>query len=248
LDLDLSKNLHLKTLSCSFNQLSVIDISKNNKLETLLCNYNKLTSLDIQNHTSLINLMLTNNQIAALDVSRLSNLNRLECNNNLLTNLDLSNNKVLEFLRCENNKLINLNLKNANNEKIASSYTNYPNFKNNPDLTCILVDNKSYSDTNWSSKKDLSMNFSESCTLGTDSVFFATTIISPNPTHGLLTINNTALDQVKVYNLLGQLQKSFVILTNQENHTFDLSTLSKGVYFIILENNNEIAKRKIIIN
>ena len=238
----------LKSLSCSSNLLSSINISKNSQLETLLCNYNKLTVLDIQNNNSLTNLMLTNNQIAVLDVSKLSNLNRLECSDNVLSSLDVSNNKVLEFLRCENNKLTTLNLKNTNNAKMAYTFSNYPNFKNNPNLTCIMVHSKIYSDANWGSKKDLTMSYSESCTLGTFNSFFEKTVIYPNPTRGMLNIKNAALDKVSIYNTLGQLQKTFVILTNTEEHAMDLSQLSKGVYFIVLENGKKITERKFIMN
>ena len=55
------------------------------------------------------------------------------------------------------NQLSTLNLKNGNNTKLTSV-----NFINNPNLTCIQVDNKAYSDANWSNK-DASTSYSENC-------------------------------------------------------------------------------------
>ena len=81
-----------------------------------------------------------------------------------------------------------------------------------------------------------------------DDSFFDQTLISLNPIKRQLNIEKGILDRIIVYDTLGQLQKKFVFLNNSEYHTIDLSELSKGIYFVVLENNNRTAKRKIIID
>ena len=55
----------------------------------------------------------------------------------------------------------------------------------------------------------------------------------PNPTNGIVHIEAGDINKVEVYNLLGQLA-----LTAEKVETIDLSHLEKGVYFLIISNNN----------
>ena len=89
---------------------------------------------------------------------------------------------------------------------------------------------------------------SESFVSEADDSFFEKTVVHLNPSYRLLDIRNAVLDKISVYDILGQLQKAVVILTNREEHVIDLSQLSKGTYFIVLEKDNKEARRKIIIN
>ena len=56
----------------------------------------------------------------------------------------MSTNTALTQLYCFHNQLTSLDVRNGNN-------TNFTNFysTNNPDLTCIFVDDASYSTANW---------------------------------------------------------------------------------------------------
>lgn len=176
--LDISKNILLQSLDCSDNKLTTIDLSNNKDLQFIDCGSNLLTNLDLSKHTVLTNLychsnrltvldvsknikllllVCGSNQLANLDVSKNTNLQVFSCYNNLITDLDLSNNKDLAALNCNINQLSTLNLKNGNNTKLTSV-----NLINNPNLTCIQVDNKAYSDANWSNK-DASTSYSENC-------------------------------------------------------------------------------------
>jgi hypothetical protein len=69
--------------------------------------------------------------------------------NNQLTSLDVSQNSALTLLDCRNNQLTSLDVRNGNNINI--DHLSYPGFKteNNPNLTCIDVDDVNYSTTNW---------------------------------------------------------------------------------------------------
>ncbi|MFP3813455.1 hypothetical protein, partial [Bacillus sp. SIMBA_005] len=71
---------------------------------------------------------------------------------------DISSNSVLTEISCENNLLSTLNLKNGNN----TNFTTY-DFRNNPNMPCIEVDNASYSLANWSSKKDAATTYNVYC-------------------------------------------------------------------------------------
>ncbi|MTH15477.1 T9SS type A sorting domain-containing protein [Flavobacterium sp. LC2016-01] len=188
--LNVSKNTALNTLVCNTNKLTALDVSGNTALTRLLVYGNKLTNIDASTNTLLssfdcslnlitslnvsknINLQFlycNNNKLTTLDVSANTKLGTFDCANNELTYLDVSNNKNLSSLECESNKLKNLNLKNGNNT-LFDGYNFDPNliiyridFRDNPDLTCIEVDNVAYSNEKWSSRKDALASFSTDC-------------------------------------------------------------------------------------
>ena len=170
--LDLSKNVSLTSLSCSLNQLVTlevsnnkslidltvtgnklisIDISKNVLLTSIDASINGMTSLDVSNNVALTYLSCNTNQLTTLDLSKNLALKFLYCDNNQLTTLDLSKNVGLIFLRCYENKLSSLNLKNGKNTLINTSFLN---LTQNPNLSCILVDDVAYANTTWTDKKD----------------------------------------------------------------------------------------------
>ena len=110
----------------------------------MICNQNQLTSLDLSNNNALTLLICNQNQLTSLDLSNNNALTGLICNQNQLTSLDVSNNNALTGLICNDNQLISLDVRNGNNIIIGTFDTT-----NNPNLTCIYVDDASYSTTNW---------------------------------------------------------------------------------------------------
>ncbi|MFK5879884.1 MAG: T9SS type A sorting domain-containing protein [Flavobacteriaceae bacterium] len=76
----------------------------------------------------------------------------LNCFSNQLINLNVSQNAALSSLNCNNNLLENLNVQNGNNSNFVSTIlgTDF-SATNNPNLTCIKVDDIAYSTANWSS-------------------------------------------------------------------------------------------------
>ena len=62
-------------------------------------------------------------------------LKYLECNDTEITNLDLSSNPLMEGLIAKNCKLQSLDFRNINVSNVDTINT-----INNPDLTCIYVD------------------------------------------------------------------------------------------------------------
>ena len=125
-------------------------------LTYLVCYENQITSLDVSNNPALTYLDCFANQLTSLDVSNNTALTYLTCQANQLTSLNVSNNMALTTLHCNNNELNCLNVKNGNNANLELSADN------NPNLTCIEVDNAAWSTANWTGI-DSQTSFSEDC-------------------------------------------------------------------------------------
>ncbi|HKM92695.1 MAG TPA: T9SS type A sorting domain-containing protein [Prolixibacteraceae bacterium] len=109
-------------------------------LEELFCYSNKLSSLDVSKNTSLTTLSCSKNQLSSLDVSANTALTFLSCSKNQLSSLDVSKNIALEYLHCFDNQLTSLDVRNRNNSQFITFEAH-----NNPNLSCIYVDNKAAS-------------------------------------------------------------------------------------------------------
>jgi Leucine-rich repeat (LRR) protein len=149
----------LESINCSNNNLTNLDVSNNTALTSLSSAYNPLTNLDVSNNVNLLDLYCEQNLLTSLDVSNNTSLEYLDCTSNSLTSLDLSSNSALTELYCSNNNLNSLNIQNGANAAIntGSLYA-----QNNPNLTCIQVDDVAYSTTNWANI-DPTASFSLNC-------------------------------------------------------------------------------------
>ncbi|MDA8910802.1 hypothetical protein N9I21_03325, partial [Crocinitomicaceae bacterium] len=149
----------LTYLDCEGNQLTSLDVSQNTALNTLFCYSNQLTSLNVTQNMALESLECDNNQLTSLDVTQNTALWWLMCDNNQLISLDLSNNNNLQMFYAMNNQLNCINAKNGNNIIIYDFAVG-----NNPNLTCIEVDDSEWSTNNWDPiLLDPQMYFSEDC-------------------------------------------------------------------------------------
>ena len=260
--LDFAKNTTLGYLDCAVNRLTALNVSLNTVLNTLSCYGNQLAVLDITNVTSLANLYCSGNQFKNLDVSKNTALYNFGCNNNQLTTLDVSNNTALRFLYCDSNqfvtldvskntalRLINcysnpllksLNLKNGNNVHLTLD------LDNNPNLTCITVDDAAYSNANWSAYKDVKATYSTTCALGVNDVLFNKMTVYPNPTNWQLHIDNISLEKATVYDDLGRLVKT-KSFEGESSNILDLRDVVKGAYFIYFQSNGVNIVRKIVV-
>jgi hypothetical protein len=146
ISLDVSTNTNLTDLRCHSNNLTSLDVSSNTALVFFYCSDNNLTSLDVSTNTNLTDLMCHTNSLTSLDVSNNTVLAVLVCHLNSLNSLDLSANLNLDRLYCFSNSLTSLNVANGNNSNIGGA-----DFiaSNNPNLTCIIVDDVTYSNANW---------------------------------------------------------------------------------------------------
>ncbi len=162
--LDVSQNVALEELECTDNELASIDLSQNLSLLALYVDENQLTTLDLSKNVALERLVVYDNQLTTLDLSQNVALETLEAYDNQLTTLDLSQNLALETLEAYDNQLTYLTLKNGNN---ASTFS-YVKVTNNPDLSCIEVDDATAATAgtgNYSRwDKDATASFNEDCT------------------------------------------------------------------------------------
>ncbi len=157
--LDVSQNTALWNLDCYGNSLNSLILGHNTSLNFLNCSNNNLSSLDISNTTTLGFLSCAYNSLISLNISN-NHLGNLYCPNNLLSNLDVSSNTSLGYLNCSYNSLISLNVANGNDTYL------YLETNNNPNLTCIQVDNAAWSTANWTvggGNIDATASFSLNC-------------------------------------------------------------------------------------
>ncbi len=156
--IDVSQNLQLTHLQV-FTQgtlFNSIDVSNNINLINLIIVGNAITSLDTKNNTQLTYLNVNDNPITELDVSHLNSLQTLATFATEIEELNLSNNNNLTVLLAENGLLKRINLKNNSNRSIT-----YLDLRNNPNLTCILVDDANYSETATDWYKDSTASYIE---------------------------------------------------------------------------------------
>ena len=143
--LDISHNI-IQTLRCEHNQISQIYANDFSNLTFLTCDYNMIQSLDLVTASNLSVLSCSYNLLQNLVLTQNTQLTELMCSNNQLTTLDLSHQNQLTKIICNNNQLTSLDVRNGNNSNIST--VNFQS-QNNPDLSCIYVDNPSWSQTNW---------------------------------------------------------------------------------------------------
>jgi Leucine-rich repeat (LRR) protein len=243
----------LKVLYCANNEIASFDFSKNLNLEVLECYSNSATSIDVSQNTKLYKLRCFGNKFTSLDVSN-NPLTSLECSNNPLVSLDLSKNIALQFLICKYNgdSFKSLNLKNGHNIQLNSYvhpiYGASFDLKGNDKLTCIQVDDATYSDTNWPNVKDATAVYSTNCAaLGIEESVFATVAVYPNPAKAMIHIDNVVLEKATIYNALGSKVQSNVFENANTNNTIDTSGLSKGIYFLYLQSAGATTAKKIVV-
>jgi hypothetical protein len=140
-----------------------IQVSEAEVFEGIIyCDYASISDLTgIEAFTALNTLYCAGNQLTSLDVTHNTVLEKLLCYNNQLTSLDVSQNSALDFLGCEDNQLECLNVKNGNNTAFQLLHAN-----GNTNLTCVEVDNVSYSMNNWNNVLfifDVQTSFSTDC-------------------------------------------------------------------------------------
>lgn len=222
----------LEFLDCKFNALTSLDVSHNTSLLWLWCADNQLTSLDVSNNPLLFSIDCSSNQIRSLDVSNNPLLEwGMICDNNQITSLDVSNNPVLRNVICHSNELTSLDLRNGNNTNI--DVANYDS-RDNPNLTCIYVDDTAYSAQYWTNI-DLNSTFVENeaeCSELSveDNRSGIGWIVYPNPTNDYLYINGiTSPLSATVYNIVGQR-----VLFTENTDKIEVSELSEGVYVVMV--------------
>ncbi len=147
--LNLSQNTALTDLNVDRNNLTELDVSQNTALIQLFLSGNQLTVIDVSDNTALSWLYLDANQLTAIDVSQNTVLGQLQASSNNLTDIDVSQNTNLFLLFLKKNDLKKVNLANGNNTKLTNL-----NLSDNPDLTCVQVDDPANIPSAWEGKYD----------------------------------------------------------------------------------------------
>ena len=239
--LDVSTCTALTYLNCSHNQLTSLDVSTCSALTTLDCSYNQLSSLDVSSCTALTVLLCYYNQVSSLDVSTCSALTTLYCGVNQLTSLDVSTCTALTSLDCSYNQLTSLDVKNGNNINMVYFFAD-----NNPNLSCIEVDNVAWSNANWSDYIDATASFSLNCSgAGISDINERNTLmIYPNPTNGDFTITGLELLGSVSSLTLTDMNGKVVKVLDTKATKFSMGEIKPGVYFlnIISGNKQEVLK------
>ena len=226
-----NNNPNLIEIFCYNNQITNLDISNLLSLEQLICWNNQISNLDLSNHSNLTMLQCGGNLLTTLDVSNNLLLENIDCRQNQLSSLDLSNHTALTSLQCFDNNLTNLDLRNGNNSNMTAF-----NATQNPSLSCIDVDDVTWSTANWSSSIDPQTIFSTDCsTVGLSDISVSDISAYPNPTQGNFTIDFGGITtEVKAtfINNLGQ-----IIFTQQYTTTSPITMnidTPRGIYFLDL--------------
>ena len=248
----------LTELICAYNQLTSLDLSTNTALTLLWAQYNSLTSLNVSNNILLENLSYGNNSIPFVDTSTNTALKELYVYSNPLTNFDISNNTALELLQCYSTQITSLDISNHSSltslecysnsltslniaNGVNSSFTTF-DAQNNPNLTCIQVDDVAYSTTNWTNI-DVASSFSTNCAaLSLNDYELQNISIYPNPVRNTLNIQlEERLEKVEVYSILGRK----VLRSNTTE--INVSRLSLGVYLLkIYTQDGKIGVKRLI--
>lgn len=240
-NLDVSNNTLLTNLLCHENNLTNIDLTFNTNLEYLfLYNNFGITNIDVSNAPNLIRLHLANTSLSSVDVSSNLNLENISISGTNISDLELSNQSNLTHLYCYDANLSSLNVQNGNNLNIIHFFS-----QNNPNLTCILVDDATYSTANWTNVDPAStfVNNQMECNLLSNEDFDRNNFFNvyPNPTASNITISSKlAIDKIEVFNLLGE-----KVMERNET-TFDVKSLKTGIYLLKIFAENKVSVKKFI--
>lgn len=246
-NIDVTQNPNLEQFLIQINELTSLDVSQNPNLIRLICAANNLTSLDLTQNPNLERLNFGQNLITEINITQNPNLTLFACYYNEIENLDLSQHQLLEEIYAVHNELTSLNIKNGNNMNLFRLLA-----YDNPDLTCIGVDDEIYANsqpcdlpnTGWC--KDETAAYSENCTLGVNDTDESDLIsLYPNPVNSVLKIVNNSSNEITSIKLYDQLGK--LVLNEVENlQEINISHLSRGLFLVALQTKNNILTKKMI--
>ena len=247
IDLGYDNAVDGQVLTVNINGVSFLNVSSKaisdltgiedfTSLNELQCYSNQLTNLNVSQNTSLTHLYCNSNQLTNLDVSQNTSLTDLQCYSNQITNLDISQNTALADLNCSSNQLTSLDLRNGNNQNLL----NIAVFANTA-LTCIHVDDVTFSNNNWTSI-DAQHYFSTNCTNSVQEIPSSISIY-PNPTNNLFQIeieNFNGSFEAELYTFTGKLLET----TNKPS--VSLADYPRGIYLLKVAYGGRVERLKVV--
>lgn len=234
-DNQLSGNLPVFISNCT--KLTALALDYNNFDGTIPIEYASLTAME--------SLYFSGNNLTG-DVTNvyasMPNLERLFLDENTFEDtLDLSANENIRLVFLMDNNLSKLDLRNGNNIGIETRRV-----QNNPNLTCIFVDDKNNIPANW--HKDPTATYVETqaeCdVLDTEDFKETRFSVYPNPTSKFLnfeTNSDVKIIQTTIINITGK-----VVHTSKSKRQIDVSNLNNGIYFLKIKTNQGITIKKFI--
>ncbi|MEM6686549.1 MAG: hypothetical protein AAF617_12270 [Bacteroidota bacterium] len=166
---------NFEVLSCGFGEITSLNLSQLPALKEVSCISNELTALDVSNNTQLRKLNCSLNNLTELSIGANVSLEEVNASFNALITVDLSTNTALQIVDVAHNNLVSCSIDNGFNTAITAF-----NATNNPDLTCIKVDDETYATNNWT-QIDVQTGFSNSCTIEiAPRVFLQGALLNPN--------------------------------------------------------------------
>lgn len=239
--LNVSANTGLTTLYCHTNNLEEIDVSTNTALKFFYCNSNNISSLNLNTNTALLTLECSFNSLSSLNLTNNTSLDYLDCGANEITSLDLTYNYYLTHMYCYNNLLTTIDLRNFNNQ-----YLTYFSSLNNPNLSCIYVDQVTWCQENWTDVDAHTHIVANETACSMDVLSFSKSIkcsIFPNPTKDSFVIYSPkSILKVELYNILGKLVKSFPL-----QNSYSVRDLPKGIYLVSINAKQTKTTKKLIL-
>lgn len=155
IDLQLDDVIDGAVANDSIDSITFLDISSKNisdltgisafaALDTLIVSNNQLTNLNVSAVNNLKYLDASSNALSDFNLN--ISIEELYFQDNNLEQADLSSFGNLKAIRLEDNNLIFLDISNGNNENLikTSSTSQHVDFRNNPRLECVKVDNINY--------------------------------------------------------------------------------------------------------
>jgi len=252
--LDLSNNYSLASLDCEYNDILselILPSSGPNGSESPLGfiygRINRISSIDLTNSPNLHTAYFQRNLIPQVNLQFNPLLETLILSRNLVTEINVCNNPLLYFFNIDYNNITELDI--SNNPLLIYMKGH------NTSLSCVRVSNldNPYLDDPYISPYYwfdegveflLDCGFENQCELlGFSEQELSNFSIYPNPTTDYINIDCSSLESVSVYNIIGK----EVIKANNQNR-IDVSTLSKGVYFIKVSDGINSSTKKFIKN
>lgn len=255
-NLNLSSNINLKTVSC-FTSAATINVNNLSQLTNLTLSGNftslnvndaedllflnvqaPLNTLNLSNNTKLINISLSETTFTSLNLSTCLNLEIIEISNGEMQTLNLGNIEHVRYLFVPNNKLTSLNANNLFNLDIVNCQNNL--------LTNLFLENGTIEqEVDFTGNPNLAsiccdaneiVYIQNDCNIlgyntNVASCTAATRQISmfPNPVKNLLHLSaGENIEKVEFYTSNGIL----VMTSTEANNPIDMENIPAGMYFI----------------
>lgn len=124
LEVDLTTNIELTSVSLPSNLMNSVDLTQNTKITRLDVSRNNLTAIDVTNNTLLNTFDANNNQLPTIDLSQNLELEYLRLHFNQFPSLDVTNNPELYILNIGNNLFTGTGLDLTQNPELGILYAN----------------------------------------------------------------------------------------------------------------------------